>query len=83
MFDEEDHFSNIKNVQPVCVPFTYVFIGLRSGIIIVCIQDNSKIRLITSITQITLFSFVLRFGQFCLSFRKLIVDGTSVQRKVK
>ena len=25
---EEGHFSNIANIQPVHVPFTYVFIGL-------------------------------------------------------
>ena len=32
-FDEEGHFSNIKNiVQLADVPFLYVFIGLRSGI---------------------------------------------------
>ena len=28
---EEDHFSNIADMQPPHLPFTYVFIGLGSG----------------------------------------------------
>ena len=32
IFGEEGHFSNIVNMQPTHVPFTYNFMGLGSGI---------------------------------------------------